>query len=517
MGGTTRQRGPTILALALALLGAVAYRLPELLNPGVINSDSAIVGLQALHILHGEWHWFLWGSGYQTTADSAVAAALFLVTGATPRALLLTALLGHLVATLFVFLTLRRRLSPWLTLLLVMPLVVSPAPMQTYTLHPPRQTALTLVFIAIWLLEGAGDARWHKARFASGAGVGALACFADPYALVFAPGIALLAIMSGFSGADARGHARRRILAAAAGATIGAIPFGIVRLLPRAERGPLTLTSDLLARNWALLKGPCLSWVLGARVLYQPKGAVKYVQWHAPWIFQTCQWLCAAVFVLAFLVTIKAVLEPKIPSEIRRLGLMAALTVSVTVAGFLLSVMPMDHFASRYLVSLTLVLPFLLAVLAFTVRKALLGVLMLPLIASYAVSGWLGYGPVVKGLRIIDAGLEFHEAQLLGELDRRGIGFAMADYWAAYRLTYMFKERVVVVPVHQSQDRYPPYRRGFLQARRFAYIYDHRRSEESPQTVALRVSQGQEDRFTVGGFDVYILRGNKSRLAVEAL
>jgi hypothetical protein len=125
------------------------------------------------------------------------------------------------------------------------------------------------------------------------------------------------------------------------------------------------------------------------------------------------------------------------------------------------------------------------------------------MLASFAVSGWLGYEPLVKGIKIIDAGLDVNEAQLLRELKRRHIAYAMADYWAAYRLTFMFKEQVVVVPMHESQDRYAPYRLAFGQADNFAYIYDHRRSEESEQTVHSFVTYGQVERFTIGGFDVY--------------
>ena len=495
---------------ALALLGAIAFRLPELLNPGVVNSDSAIVGLQAMHILRGEWHWFLWGSGYQTTADSAVAAVLFLMMGATPLALLLTALLGHLLATLLAFLTLCRRLSPWIALLLVGPLIVSPAPTHTYTLHPPRQTALTLVFAAIWLLDGAAHASQKKIRFALGAGISALACFADPYALVFVPGMLLLVLLAALDGADSRGQRLRRVMSASIGALLGAIPYLILRHLPGASRGPLTLTSAMFARNWALLKNPCLSWVLGTRVLHQPLGASDYILWKPPWLFQLCQWLGAAGFAAALLLSVALVARAKIPWELRRLGAMAALTVLTTLVGFLLSVMPMDHFASRYLVSLILMAPFLFAVVAHAMRPLYLLLFMSPMLASYAVSGWLGFEPLVRRVRILDAGLEANEAHVLLELKRRGITYAIADYWAAYRLTFMFKENVVVVPIHESQDRYSPYRRAFFGADRYAYIFDHRRSEESQQSVSSRVAEGQEERFTVGGFDVYVLARHES-------
>jgi hypothetical protein len=506
MRGLLRQRDFTLLGTLLALLGAVAFRLPELLNPGVVNSDSAVVGLQAMHILRGQWHWFLWGSGYQTTADPAVAAALFLLLGSTPLALMLTALLGHLLATLFAYLTLCRRMTPAVALLLVTPLITSSAPTHTYALHPPRQTALTLAFAAIYLLDRAASARKEQVPYAVGAGTAALACFADPYALVFAPGLALLALLTGFDGTHSLGRRARRFLAMGAGACIGAIPFVVCRLHPNAEKGPLTLSLDLLRRNWSLLKDPCLPCVLGTKVLHQPVGASDYLVWHPSFGFQIAQWLGACVFAASVLAGASAAFRRDIPWELRRLGAMAALTVVVTVAGFMVSVMPMDHYASRYLVSLVLVAPFLLAVTIHWIRSRWALLLVAPMAASFAVSGWLGYEPFVKGLRIENAALDVNEAQLLSELNRRGLRYAIADYWAAYRLTFMFKEHVIVVPVHESQDRYATYRREFSKAPRYAYIFDHRRSEESQQTVQHRVAQGQEELFVVGPFDVYVLR-----------
>ena len=43
---------------ALLLVAAVVARLPALINARGVNSDAAVVGLQAMHILRGEWSWF---------------------------------------------------------------------------------------------------------------------------------------------------------------------------------------------------------------------------------------------------------------------------------------------------------------------------------------------------------------------------------------------------------------------------------------------------------------------------
>src|SRR5215510_2802496 len=61
--------GNWVLFFALAVL-SVLFRIPPLLNARGVNSDAAVVGLQALHILQGEWSWFLWGAPYQASFDA---------------------------------------------------------------------------------------------------------------------------------------------------------------------------------------------------------------------------------------------------------------------------------------------------------------------------------------------------------------------------------------------------------------------------------------------------------------
>ena len=47
---------------------------------------------------------------------------------------------------------------------------------------------------------------------------------------------------------------------------------------------------------------------------------------------------------------------------------------------------------------------------------------------------------------------------LIDCLERQGQRTGRADYWIAYRLTFLAQERIVVAP-DLSEDRYPPYRR----------------------------------------------------------
>src|SRR5918998_6971045 len=101
------------VALPLLLVGSVVARLPELINARGVDSDAAVVGLQALHMLRGEWSWFLWGAGYQSSLDALLLSIGFAMTGPHALTMMVVPLIGHLLLTWFTFDVLRRRLDLW--------------------------------------------------------------------------------------------------------------------------------------------------------------------------------------------------------------------------------------------------------------------------------------------------------------------------------------------------------------------------------------------------------------------
>jgi hypothetical protein len=72
-------------------------------------------------------------------------------------------------------------------------------------------------------------------------------------------------------------------------------------------------------------------------------------------------------------------------------------------------------------------------------------------------------------------------AMVVGCLEEHGIRFASADYWIAYRLTFIANERVIVAP-DPEQDRYTPYRRAVEAASPAVRIdwADRARAAETP-------------------------------------
>ena len=76
-----------------------------------MHSDAAVVGLQAMHVLNGEWSWFLWGAGYQASIDAIFVAAGFAITGSSALTLMLVPLIGYLILVGLAFDVLRRAVS----------------------------------------------------------------------------------------------------------------------------------------------------------------------------------------------------------------------------------------------------------------------------------------------------------------------------------------------------------------------------------------------------------------------
>lgn len=464
----------TLAVSGLLLLLSILYRVPPLLNARSTNSDAAVVGLQAMHILRGEHAVFLWGSGYQTAADAWVAAIFFRVLGATPLVLMVSALSLHVLSTLLAFGVMRRRFSPWSSLLLVMPLVVSPASVHSYALYPPRQLSLTLAIASVYALHGGAKSTGRRAQawLLTGAALIGLSISADPYPLVLTP------ILGGYAMVVAWDALGARLPMVGIGAICGLVPFVLLRGATEAKSGPLGLSTSVIGHNWDLLTKECLPWALSYKV-YFARNVMDYAAWDAPLIVHAVQ-IAGALIVFGVVVSAFVLVRKQtIPKSSRVLGLFGALAFPVTVGAFLVSVMVMDHFSMRYLAVLTLMLPFASMPLAHWLGARRFAVVLAPHLIASALCGWVGYGPFVRGARPVIETPELHDDYVLeDQLKARGVRYAEADYWTSYRLTFLFHERIIVVPTNASEDRYPPYRRAWEEATTFAYIFDPNRSRE---------------------------------------
>lgn len=496
------ERRATAAAVSILVLLSYAFRLPPLLNARSTNSDAAIVGLQAMHVLRGELSPFLWGSGYQTSADAFVAAGFFAIAGPTPFALMLSALTLHVFATWLVFATLRRAFDPWTSLLLSLPLVFTPSSIHTYALYPPRQLSITLAIAALWAIDGAVHHRKQPSRWlALGGLLYGLAVSADPYPMVLAP------IVLGYGMLVALERPSRRVPPFGIALLAGLVPFALVHRAAGARSGPMGLTTSVLSHNWDLLVRECLPWALSYKVHYA-RNVMDYHPWEAPIAVQAVQ-ITGAIVVAAIVATgLSAVFVRTIPAPIRRLGFIGAMTYPVAIGAFLVSVMVMDHFSMRYLAVLTSMLPFASMPAAWLLGGRRFAVVIAPHLVAAALGGWVGYGPFVRGAVPVLETPELRDDYALFDLLRaRGITYAEADYWASYRLTFLFGERIVVVPTNPGEDRHAPYRRAFEEAPVFAYVFDPGRSRESlaDAEASLVRANATVERTHAGGHTVFVV------------
>jgi hypothetical protein len=511
------------LATAALIAASFVFRVPPLLNARSTNSDAAVVGLQAMHMLRGELSPFLWGSGYQTAADSAVAALFFAALGPSPLVLMLSALTLHVLATYLVFATLRRRFEPWLALLLTMPMVVSPSSVHSYALYPPRQVSLTLMLAAFWAVDAASAgpeprARAHGGRWlAAGGLLATLAVSADPYPMLLLPLVALhAAIVAWGEGgwreggwpADGWRAIARRFGPFAAGWAVGLVPFFVLHRLAGAKSGPMGLTTTMLGHHWRLLVDECLPWALSYKV-YFAHDVMDYRAWDAPSWFHALGVMGALLLAALVAYGLVSPLRRGLPAPVRRLGFVGALAFPLTIAAFLVSVMVMDHFSMRYLAVLTLMTPFAVAPAAQALGAKRFAAVLAPHLVASAIAGWVGYGPFVHGpVPVVETPELRDDYTLFDVLRARNLRYATADYWTSYRLTYLFREAIVVVPTNAAEDRYPPYRRAFEAEPVFAYVHDPGRSREDVSTAERELTATSEsvERLTAGRLVVFIVR-----------
>jgi hypothetical protein len=169
--------------------------------------------------------------------------------------------------------------------------------------------------------------------------------------------------------------------------------------------------------------------------------------------------------------------------------------------------MVMDHFSSRYLAAIVLVAPLCLAPAAAFLGARRMTLALAPYLVSAAVSGWVSFRPY---------GLSVHPTLAADErlgvaLRERDIQYAVADYWASYRLTFAWRENPVLVPTNEVEDRYRPYRERFEAEPTIAYVFDAHRSRERLADVEQKIARGETpfepryDRFQIEDFTVMVL------------
>jgi hypothetical protein len=269
--------GPLLALLVMAVLA----RLPALISARGVHSDAAIVGLQAMHLLEGEWAWFLWGAGYQASVDAVLVALGFAMTGPSAVTLMAVPLLGHLILLGLAYDVLRRAVGRTCAVIVCLPLVWSPQSINGVALYAPRQWSITAVFLAVWLAVVAFGRPRAWAWLAGSGFAAGFAVYLDLFTLQLIPAVAVFALWCAVSDGP-EGETRRRVTALIVGAVAGAMVVVWSRTLPVADAAKAGLTVERLAANAELLISTCLPYLLGVKVLV-PDVARTAQQWEPPW------------------------------------------------------------------------------------------------------------------------------------------------------------------------------------------------------------------------------------------
>ncbi|MGV3625882.1 MAG: hypothetical protein ACO1OB_34045 [Archangium sp.] len=471
-----------------ALLGLnVAFRVPALLNANAVNSDAAVVGLQAMHMLRGEFDRFLWGAGYQGSFDAAVAALFFKVFGIGALQLMWSSLTGHLVLCVLAFLVLSKHVKTWPAFLLSLVLTFTPQAINGVILAPPRQWCVTAVFFAVWLVQSS-----NPARLFAGACVAWLSTFLDLYGLLLAVPLTVSLLFHAL-GEDDR---RKRLIATLSGALTGFLIVTWLKAVPdvvNASPTGLSLKPARLAHNFPLLWEQCLPWVTGAKVWVPGEGLYPDL-WEPPFIVRVLQGFGAVVFVVLVLTSPYWLRSPRVTWAAKSLGVFGTFGALAALGGFLASSRPADMWAARYLAPIVWLAPFALVPWAQALTSRGLTVLLAPYLVSAALGGWVAYGT--------KRGDAAEELKLGEELRARGVDVANAQYWLAYRLTFLWQEKPVVLSL--DEDRRPEYRAETSAAKKVAYVFHPSEPRITPEQILPTLS-GPVERIEFEGFTILLV------------
>jgi hypothetical protein len=491
-------------AFATLVVLNIVYRWPHFLNAAGVHSDAAIVGLQAMHMLRGEVERSLWGVGYQGSFDAMVVAALFAVFGPTPLALMAAPFLGHIVVCACAFDVLARRTrGPWVAALLCLPLVFTPQAINGVVLYAPRQWCIAALFVGVWLFELSAPLRpW---RFFGGAALAWLATYLDLYGMQIVVPLMGFMLLCAF---DAPRHPRAvfaRVASGALGAAIGALVVHGLRASASLQQVSLSFTWEQVQKNWLSLSQTCLPWVLGAKT-WIPGPNLYPDLWVPPTAVRVFQAVGAASLLFFIATAPLLVFVRRIDWPLKRLGLFGAAGAAASLAGFLVSHMPSDVWSARYLAPVVWLAPFALAPWSALLGARSLGVLLAPYLLSAALGGWKSYGPYVDGAlpRMAARGSAQQEMKLAEVLRANGVEAAHAQYWLAYRLTFLWREHPIVMPL--SDDRYPKYQQQTADAKTVAYIFHPSEPRAVPEQVLPSLTSGTVERLDIEGFTVLLQR-----------
>lgn len=486
---------PTRAAVAIVAVGGLALRVwVHRAAMGTPDSDEAVWGLMARHVLHGQLTTFVWGSAYGGTQEVLLTAPVFWIFGSSLWALRAVPIVVSAASALLVWRVGRR------------------------TIGEPRATAAGLLFW-IWppftLFESMHAYGFYASDIFYCALILLLALRAverpDPlrvgllglcvglamWQTVQIVTIALPALM--WSGWNARGILRRWWVLVL-GAVVGALPSLVWNALHGWESAGGHGRAD--ARTYLhalrLLVSPLMPMMLGLR-------APRTAELIAPY----------AIVALAYAALTVLFVVGAVRTRRSTTSLLYACALVFPFVWAIASRVEALTSEPRFLIVVSPILALLLAQLAVDRRRAVVLLVVagaVTVVTLDRIDGWY------RAVRPSDPPLAPRDfGPLVATLDRLGIERAYADYWIAYMLDFDTRERIIAVetPYPSANPRFrgdlavPPrgpvrreaYRDAVEASPRPAFVYFRQNLAQWPFIPELR-AHGYR-RVNVGPFVVF--------------
>ena len=417
---------------------------------GALDSDEAIPGLMALHLLKGEFSPFYWAQAYGGTAEVAVVAAAFKIFGPSVAVLKLVPAFLHAVSALLVWRVGARAIDETTGVVAGALFWIFPAGFVWMSIKErgfygiSLALALGVVLLCMRLEERSSWVDFTLLGICAG-----MAWWGTPQsALLIAPALAWLFLTSSWF--------RWRVPALSFGIVLGALPYLVHNL--RYGWPSLDATRPVLEAGpyRAHLQGfieQALPMVLGFRV-----------PWSGEWLIPHA---IGAVTTGAFL---GGVLLSIAGSAWRKRWPLVLLGAVVVLYPFLFSFSSYAWFVSepRYLVMLSPALPIFLAYFATRWRVeavVLVAALLLTTLGLARLNQYESRPFQVGEIRVPpDLGPVI---QALEDRDRRHV---FADYWIAHRISFETTETIIGAPM-TGFHRYPPHSEAVRAGANPAYIF----------------------------------------------
>jgi hypothetical protein len=506
------RRANALFSLFVVAALTVTIRLPFLLHADrFFDSDEAVEGLMASHVLQGERPVFLWGQRYKGVPEVYLNAAVFSAAGASVGTLKATTLACFALAACLQFVLIEKMFSSRVAWMATALLIVGPPSLVLWTLSANAEVVLTMIAgalmgLAVWQWERSGSS---LALAGAAAAIG-FGLWVHQYILYY---LVALAVTLVWTKPAVRARLREivegrglpswlRLATAAVGAiaalylalglmafltggfdvTVGGLLIGMKNPQKLWRLGAALSIVYGLARFAAQLfqtghrgdRSMAFGALIGFLIGYAPVLAANHGSLSLPLARMDARDLLRAAgtiggSIVPMVLGFRSPLTEWLPvSPWLGIGLAVVIAVSFVallqgrVSPFfhiLLVVVPIVFVASgsyhdpqsyRYLIPLFAALPVVLALGIEQIgqwNRLAAGSALALMVLMFAAQEVAWYRRLAPDARSQTA---------LECLTRNGVRGAFADYWMSYKLTFLSHERIIVAPT-TGVDRYPPY------------------------------------------------------------